>query len=122
MRAQPASLENVVRKAVTMAHTGRRGLPPTSDPVRHKITIPPQGKYRRSQTFECEFVGGGVGRVSLVVITLDGFEVLRATLGPDFKNNPDRLKVENIAKLPADWRELFMAMPLFVAGAASDSR
>jgi len=113
MRAQSASLENLVRKSVTMAHVGRRGMPPTSEPVKHRITIPPSGKGRRSQTFEAEFTNGGTERQSLLVVTLDGFEVLRATLGPDFKNNPDRLKVETMAKLPADWRELLMALPLY---------
>jgi len=113
MRTQPASIEQVVKKAVTMAHTGRRGLPPTSDPVKHKIAIPSDGKHRRSQTFEAEFVGGGVERQSLIVITLDGCEMLRARLGPDFRNNPDRLKVETIAKVPADWRDQFMALSLY---------
>jgi hypothetical protein len=113
MRTQPVSLENLIRKAVTMAHVGRRGQPATSEPVKHRITVPSDGKGRRSQTFESEFVGGGTEQPSLLVVTLDGFEVLRAKLGPDFKNNPDRLKVESIAKIPPDWREQFIALPLY---------
>jgi len=121
MYAQSASLEKIMRKAVTMAHLGRRGQPAPEPGVQitHRISLPGTAKNRKPQTFEAGFIHGGPDAPSLVVIRLDNLEVFKAKVGPDFRNNPDRFKVESIANFPRDWRELFMAINLYRSGTAS---
>ncbi len=115
MPRQVTSLDNLVRKAVTLAHVGRRGQPAPApgDEIKHSVTVPSSMKGSRPQTFAAGFVGGGPDAQSLVTISLDGTEIFRARVGPDFRNNPDRITVEATARFPTDWREQFMALALY---------
>ena len=98
-------LENIVQKAVEMANLGEVENPVSVEPVvrRHKI-----------RRFEVESISTTRQRKARdIIIRLDGTEVFHVILQPGWEKQPDKITLVKSAKEPKNWRDEFMAMPIF---------